>query len=58
MVVLLKEKLNEQWNIFQSFGRGRNANLNRAEPVKKIFTETPGKNYWKIVKPKFFSKHL
>ena len=40
-VVFFHEEMNEQRNIFQPFGKRWNADLNRAQAIKKIFPKMP-----------------
>ena len=40
-----KEILNQERNVFRPLAQRRNANLNRIQPIKKIFPEAPGQNF-------------
>ena len=45
VVVLLQEKLHQQWNVFQAFGQRRNADLDGTQPVEKILAKTAGQHF-------------
>ena len=45
IVIFLQEELDEEGNVFQALGERRNADLNGAETVEKIFAETAGENF-------------
>src|SRR5262249_41671272 len=44
-VVFLQEKLHEQRDVFQAFGKRRNANLDRTEAIVEVFAEFSAENF-------------
>ncbi|MGB7848801.1 MAG: hypothetical protein WBL63_24530 [Candidatus Acidiferrum sp.] len=45
LVVFFEEKLDKKRNVLKTFGERRDADLDGAEPVEKIFAETAGQDF-------------